>query len=99
MKFIILKKNLKDGLRAIEKITTDNLNLPILKNFLIESFDNKIKLSATNLELAITTFISGKIIENGGITVPLGVFSAIINNLQSRLYFVRTVSPVYSERF
>jgi len=83
MKFIILKKNLKDGLRAIEKITTDNLNLPILKNFLIESFDNKIKLSATNLELAITTFISGKIIENGGITVPLGVFSAIINNLQS----------------
>src|SRR3990167_801293 len=83
MKFIILKKNLKDGLRAIEKITTDNLNLPILKNFLIESFDNKIKLSATNLELAITTFISGKIIENGGITVPLGIFSAIINNLQS----------------
>lgn len=83
MKFIILKNNLKDGLKVIEKITGENLNLPILKNFLIESFDNKIKLSATNLELAVTTFISGKIIENGGITVPLGIFSAIINNLQS----------------
>lgn len=83
MKFIILKNNLKEGLKVIEKITADNLNLPILKNFLIESFDNKIKLSATNLELAVTTFISGKIIENGGITVPLGIFSSIVNNLQS----------------
>lgn len=83
MKFIILKNNLKEGLKVIEKITADNLNLPILKNFLIESFDNKIKLSATNLELAVTTFISGKIIENGGITIPLGIFSSIVNNLQS----------------
>lgn len=83
MKFIILKKNLKDGLKAIEKAVEDNSNLPILKNFLIESFDNKIKLSATNLELAIINFISGKIIENGGLNIPLNIFNSIINNLQS----------------
>jgi len=82
MKLIILKKNLKDGLRSIEKICAENQSLPILKNFLIESFDNKIKLAATNLELAITTFISGKIIENGSITIPLNIFNSIINNLQ-----------------
>ena len=83
MKFIILKKNLKDGLRSIEKINAENSNLPILKNFLIESFDNKIKISATNLELAVTSFISGKIIEEGGITIPLNIFNSIINNLSS----------------
>lgn len=83
MKFIILKKNLKDGLKAIEKAVEDNSNLPILKNFLIESFDNKIKLSATNLELAIINFISGKIIENGELSIPLNIFNSIINNLQS----------------
>ena len=82
MKLIILKKNLKDGLRSIEKICAENQSLPILKNFLIESFDNKIKLAATNLELAITTFISGKIIEDGSITIPLNIFNSIINNLQ-----------------
>ena len=82
MKLIILKKNLKDGLRSIEKIYAENQSLPILKNFLIESFDNKIKLAATNLELAVTTFISGKIIENGSITIPLNIFNSIINNLQ-----------------
>lgn len=83
MKFIILKKNLKDGLRAIEKAVEDNSNLLVLKNFLIESFDNKIKLSATNLELAVINFISGKIIENGGLSIPLNIFNSIINNLQS----------------
>ena len=83
MKLIILKKNLRDGLRVIEQITKDETNLPILKNFLIESFDNKIKISATNLELAVISFISGKIIENGGITIPFAVFNSIINNLQN----------------
>jgi len=83
MKFIILKKNLKNGLRAIERISGDNTAIPILKNFLIESVDNKIKLSATNLELAVTSFISGKIIENGSLTIPLNIFNSIINNIQN----------------
>lgn len=83
MKLIILKKNLKDGLQIIEQIIKNNVDLPILKNFLIETFDNKIKLSATNLELAVISFISGKIIENGGITIPFDVFNSIINNLQN----------------
>ena len=82
MKLIILKKNLKDGLRSIERICAENSSLPILKNFLIETIDNKIKLAATNLELGITTFISGKIIENGSVTIPLNIFNSIINNLQ-----------------
>lgn len=83
MKLIILKKNLKDGLKSIEKINSENTQLQILKNFLIESFENKIKISATDLELAITTFINGKIIEEGGITIPLNIFNSIINNLSS----------------
>lgn len=83
MKLIILKKNLKDGLRVIEQIIKNDTDLPILKNFLIETFDNKIKLSATNLELAVISFISGKIIENGGVTIPFDVFNSIINNLQN----------------
>ncbi len=83
MKLIILRSNLKEGLGIISKIVGENLNLPILKNFLIETIDNKIKLSSTNLELAITNFISGKIIENGGLTVPINIFISIINNLQT----------------
>ncbi|MEE8131715.1 MAG: DNA polymerase III subunit beta [Candidatus Paceibacterota bacterium] len=83
MKLIILRSNLKDGLGMINRIGGENLNLPVLKNFLIETADNKIKLSATNLELAITNFISGKIIEEGSLTVPINILTSIINNLQT----------------
>ncbi|MEK7162685.1 MAG: DNA polymerase III subunit beta, partial [Patescibacteria group bacterium] len=85
MKIIILKNHLKNGLDSISKIgNEDGLNsLPILKNFLIETIDNKIKLSATNLELAVMVFIPGKIIENGGITIPFNIFNLIVNNIKT----------------
>jgi DNA polymerase-3 subunit beta len=83
MKIIVLKKNLKDGLGIIGGVKSANINLPILKNFLIETVDNKIKLSITNLELAVTCYISGKIIEKGALTVPFDIFFNIINNLSN----------------
>ncbi len=57
--------------------------MPILKNILIEALDdNNIKLKATNLELAITSILNGKIIEKGKTTIPLSILLEIINNLQ-----------------
>jgi len=81
MKLVVLKNNLRDGLVAIERASAENISLPILKNVLIKTFNNKIQLSATNLELAITQFVSGKIIEDGSITVPLGTLLTIANNI------------------
>ncbi|PIR72417.1 MAG: DNA polymerase III subunit beta [Candidatus Nealsonbacteria bacterium CG10_big_fil_rev_8_21_14_0_10_36_24] len=81
MKLIVLKTNLKEGLEKIERATSNNLILPILKNCLIESIDNKILFSATNLEIAITSFVSGKVIEEGALTAPVNTFLSIINNL------------------
>jgi len=80
MKLVILKNNLREGLNALERTVTESTNLPILKNVLIKTFNNKIQLSATNLELAITKFVSGKIIEEGSITVPLSTLLSITNN-------------------
>lgn len=83
MELVILKSNLKEGLSIVGRIGSENLTLPILKNCLIETFDNKLKISATNLEMAVTSFISAKVIKDGEITVPLNIFSSIINNLQN----------------
>jgi len=83
MKITILKENLKEGLNSVVRAVSENNNLPILKNILIKTFDNKIKLTATNLELAITKNISGKIVEEGSITVPFSVLNGIIANLDS----------------
>jgi len=83
MKLIILKNNLKEGLSAVERAVGENNKLPILKNVLIKTGNGKIKLSATNLELGITKLISGKIIEDGSLTIPLGTFYSIVNNSDS----------------
>ncbi len=83
MKLIILKDNLKEALEIIGRATSSNINLPVLQNVLLKAQSNEIKISATNLELAITKTISGKIIDDGGVTVPFLVLSNLVNNLAS----------------
>lgn len=80
MKLILFRDNLKNGLLATERAVADSSNLPILKNVLIRTIDNKIQLTTTNLELAITKLISGKIIEEGVFSVPFSTFYSIVNN-------------------
>lgn len=80
MKVVLFRDNLKDGLSAAEKAVSDNSSLPILKNILLKTSNNKIKLVTTNLELAITKLISGKIIEEGSLTIPFQTFYSIVNN-------------------
>ena len=83
MKLIILKNHLKAGFDSVGRATISNLNLPVLGSVLIKAQNNQIKLSATNLEIAITKTISGKIIEDGSVAVPYSVISNIINNTTS----------------
>lgn len=83
MKFVVIRSNLKDGISAVERASGENLNLPVLRNMLLEANDNKITATATNLEIAISYSIPGKVIENGKITAPIGVLSNVINNTQS----------------
>ncbi len=94
MKLIIIKSNLREGLLALERATAEHQNLPILKNVLIEAQGNGIKLTTTNLEIAITTSVSGKVIEAGKITVPLDLFLNIINNLQSERLNIEYKNPL-----
>jgi len=80
MKIIILRSNLKEALSAVEKAISENNNLPILKNVLFKTYNGKIKITSTNLDMAITKFTSGKIVEEGGITIPFGTFYNLVNN-------------------
>ena len=83
MKVIVVRDNLKEGLGIISGASGENLNLPILKYALFDISDNRIKLTATNLEIAASFLVSGKIIEKGSATIPLGIFQNLINNIQS----------------
>lgn len=82
MKLVVTKTNLKNSLKLVNGATKEDLNLPILKNILIEAEEDEIKIKATNLEFAITSILNGKIIEKGKTTIPANILLEIINNLQ-----------------
>lgn len=82
MKITILKNNLKIGLGIVGSAIAENNNLPVLRNVLIKTSGDRIALSATNLEIGVTTNVAGKIIEAGAVSVPFATLYNIISNLQ-----------------
>lgn len=84
MKIICLQENLKNGLNVVQNITGKNLTLPILNNILLSIDQKQLKLSTTNLEMAITSHISCKIDKEGSITIPAKLLVNFISNLPNK---------------
>ncbi|MFH0806632.1 MAG: DNA polymerase III subunit beta [Candidatus Brennerbacteria bacterium] len=81
MKIVVLRDNLLSGLAAVERAVGGSVNLPILKNMLISAREGNVTLTATNLELAITHEVSGKVLETGEVTCPFGILNTIVKNV------------------
>ena len=84
MNITCLKENLKRILNIISGIVGKNLTLPILNNILIEAQEEGIKISATNLEIGLSAFVSGKIEKKGVLTVPAKTLTSFISNLPNK---------------
>lgn len=83
MKLIVLRNNLVESLSSVEHSVGMNANLPILKNILLRAFENKIILTATDLEIATQSTVSGKIIEEGECSIPFLLLNSIVKNIVS----------------
>jgi DNA polymerase-3 subunit beta len=81
MKIEILKENLKNGLSIVEKIVGKNLSLPILDNVFINTDENFLSLSSTDLETAIKLWILTKIVKKGKVVVPAKLLSSLVSSL------------------
>lgn len=84
MRVICLQEKLKQSLNTTERIIGRNLTLPILNNVLISAENNKLRISSTNLEIGINYWLTGKVIQNGSITVPARLISDLISNLPNK---------------
>lgn len=84
MKIICLQENFKNGLNIVQNIIGKNLTLPILNNILLSTDKKQLKLSTTNLEMAITTYVPCKIEKEGNITIPAKTLVNFINNLPNK---------------
>jgi DNA polymerase III subunit beta len=83
MKVTVLQENLARGLGTVSKAVSPRSTLPVLANILIASDEGRLRLSATNLEMGITCWITARIDEEGSTTVPARTFSDLVNTLPS----------------
>lgn len=70
MKFICTKENLLQGIQAVSPVTGKQVHLPILNNILLQAEMQGVKAIGTNLEMAITALIRGKVEIEGSFTIP-----------------------------
>ena len=83
MKLSCLQENLSRGLAIAGRAVASRATLPITQNVLLSTDQSMLKISATNLEIAITTWIGSMIEEEGAITVPARLLTEFINSLPS----------------
>jgi DNA polymerase-3 subunit beta len=83
MKLSCLQENLSRGLSIVGRAVATRATLPITQNVLLETDRSMLKLSATNLEIAITTWIGAMIEEEGSITLPARLLTEFVNSLPS----------------
>lgn len=77
----VTQENLSKALQTVARIASGRSTLPILSNVLIQTVDNRLSISATNLDIAITQFIGAKVANKGSITVPARLTQDFISNL------------------
>ena len=83
MKLSCLQENLNKGLGIIGRAVATRTTLPITQNVLISTDQSQLKLAATNLEIAICSWIGAKIESEGSITIPARVFTDFVSSLPS----------------
>jgi DNA polymerase-3 subunit beta len=90
MKFKVDKNNLVAAIQTVQNVITTKSALPILSNILIETQQEAIRLTATDLDIGITCVIPVDVQEQGAITIPAKRFSDIIKEFPVDIVNVTT---------
>ena len=81
MRLSCLQENLNRGLGVVGRAVATRTTLPITNNVLLAIDQSRLKLVATNLEMAISCWIGAKVEEEGAITVPARLLTEFISSL------------------
>lgn len=93
MKFSLPKSRLTNYLQHILQVVPTKSTLPILTNILIEALENKLKISATDLDVSITASIECKVSRKGSASLPAKILFDIIKEVpESEIVFETTGS-------
>jgi DNA polymerase III subunit beta len=83
MNFSIAKEQLIHGLQSVQNVVSTRTTLPILSNVLLRAEDNRLELTATDLDVTITCSVEASVKGKGTTTVPVKKLFGVVRELGS----------------
>ena len=83
MKLTITREQLQEGLVAVAASVPAKTTLPVLSNVLLEAGLDGLRLSGTDLDIAVSTSVAASVEEEGAITLPARKLVEIVRELPS----------------
>ena len=81
MHLSLTQENLSRALGSVGRVVSTRASLPVLSNVLLATDGNRLRLSATNLEIGINYWIGSKVDGQGSLTVPARLFAEFVSSL------------------
>ena len=81
MRLTISREKLQEGLNAVAASIPGKTTLPVLANILVETTERGIKLSGTDLDIAVSTEVAADVEMAGAVTIPAKKLSEIAREL------------------
>jgi DNA polymerase-3 subunit beta len=83
MKFTITREQLQEGLTAVAAAVPTKTTLPVLANILLEATKDGLRLSGTDLDIAVGTTVPAAVDQEGAITLPARKLVELVRELPS----------------
>src|SRR5450755_2778929 len=81
MRFTISREKLQEGLAAVAPAVPSKTTLPVLANLLVQTTEKGIRMSGTDLDIAVSTEVIADVESAGAITIPARKLSEIAREL------------------
>ncbi|MBI2888271.1 MAG: DNA polymerase III subunit beta [Chloroflexi bacterium] len=92
MRLSCLQENLKRGLDTVGRAVATRTTLPITQSILLTADESRLKLSATNLEIAISCWVGAKVEEEGALAVPARLLTEFVGSLPNERLDLTTLT-------
>ncbi len=94
MRITCTQENLHRALQIVGRVVGNRVALPVLGNVLLQTEEGRLKVSATDLEIGLTTWIGAKVDEEGAITVPAKAFAEFIASVSDPTFSLKVEEGV-----
>ncbi|MGI8608966.1 MAG: DNA polymerase III subunit beta [Candidatus Dormibacteria bacterium] len=84
MKLTCSPDALSQALQVVSRAVSPRTTLPILNNILLETSENGLRLTGTNLEMGIVNYVDAEVHSEGAVTLPARLLTEFVAQLREK---------------